>query len=257
MGEGLTMFAPMGVVLQHLQDAKVRGRKLLAVLIDPDFGQDEAALERTVQNACMAKADLLFVGGSLLTSTAFDRCVQRVKELADRPVLLFPGSPAQLSRHADAVLFLSLISGRNPELLIGHHVTAAPSVKALGIEAIPTGYMLVDGGRMTTAHYVSQSSPIPHDKPGIAVATALAGELLGLRTIYMDTGSGAPRTVSPNMIAAVREQVDLPIIVGGGIRDADTARSLCIAGADVLVVGTAFEQDPELIFAMSEAVHAK
>lgn len=250
------MFAPMGAVLQHLQDAKVRGRKLLAVLIDPDFGQDEAALDRTVQNACMAKADLIFVGGSLMTSTSFDQCVQRVKELSDRPVVLFPGSPAQLSGHADAVLFLSLISGRNPELLIGHHVTAAPTVKALGIEAIPTGYMLVDGGHMTTAHYVSQSSPLPYDKPGIAAATAIAGELLGLRTIYMDTGSGAPRTVSPEMIAAVRQQVALPIIVGGGIRDARTARSLCEAGADVLVMGTAFEQDPELIFAMSEAVHA-
>ena len=227
----------------------------MAVLIDPDFGQDEAVLERTVQNACMAKADLLFVGGSLLTSASFDRCVELVKRWSDKPVVLFPGSPAQLSRHADAVLFLSLISGRNPELLIGHHVTAAPTVKALGIEAVPTGYMLVDGGRLTTVSYVSQTVPIPHDKPGIAAATALAGELLGLRTIYLDTGSGAQRTVSPAMIAAVRQAVDLPLIVGGGIRDAATARALCDAGADVLVVGTAFEQDPELIFSMSEAVH--
>ena len=227
----------------------------MAVLIDPDFGQDEAVLERTVQNACMDKADLLFVGGSLLTSASFDRCVELVKRWSDKPVVLFPGSPAQLSRHADAVLFLSLISGRNPELLIGHHVTAAPTVKALGIEAVPTGYMLVDGGRPTTVSYVSQTVPIPHDKPGIAAATALAGELLGLRTIYLDTGSGAQRTVSPAMIAAVRQAVDLPLIVGGGIRDAATARALCDAGADVLVVGTAFEQDPELIFSMSEAVH--
>ena len=245
----------MGVVLEHIEEAKGSQRKLLAVLIDPDFGQDDAVLERTVQNACMAKADLLFVGGSLLTTASFDRCVERVKELSDRPVVLFPGSPAQLSRHADAVLFLSLISGRNPELLIGHHVTAAPSIKALGLEAIPTGYMLVDGGRPTTVSYVSQTVPIPHDKPGIAAATALAGELLGLRTMYMDTGSGAPRTVSPAMIAAVRKAVDVPLIVGGGIRDAATARILCEAGADVLVVGTAFEQDPELIFAMCEAVH--
>ena len=245
----------MGVVLEHIEAAKGSQRKLLAVLIDPDFGQNEAVLERTVQNACMAKADLLFVGGSLLTTASFDRCVERVKSLSDRPVVLFPGSPAQLSRHADAVLFLSLISGRNPELLIGHHVTAAPSIKALGLEAIPTGYMLVDGGRPTTVSYVSQTLPIPHDKPGIAAATALAGELLGLRAIYMDTGSGAQRTVSPAMIAAVRKAVNVPLIVGGGIRDAATARALCEAGADVLVVGTAFEQDPELIFAMSEAVH--
>jgi putative glycerol-1-phosphate prenyltransferase len=257
------MFAAMGPILKQLEDAKVRGKKLLAVLIDPDFGQDEGLLEHTVQNACMAKADLLFVGGSLLTSASFDRCVELVKRWAvtpsgadgDRPVVLFPGSPAQLSAHADAVLFLSLISGRNPELLIGHHVTAAPTVRALGIEAIPTGYMLVDGGKPTTVSYVSQTVPIPHDKPGIAAATAIAGELLGLRTIYMDTGSGAKRTVSPEMIAAVDKSVDLPIIVGGGIRDAATAKALCDAGADVLVVGTAFEQDPELIFTMSEAVH--
>lgn len=243
------------VVLEQLLAAKSSGTKLLAVLIDPDQATDTKQLERTIQNACMAKADLLFVGGSLLMTDAFDACVKRVKELSDRPVVLFPGSPSQLSGHADAVLFLSLISGRNPELLIGHHVTAAPRIKSLGIEAIPTGYMLVDGGRTTTAHYVSQTSPIPHDKPGIAACTALAGELLGLRTIYMDTGSGAKKTVSPDMIAAVRESISCPIIVGGGIRDPETARSLCAAGADVLVVGTAFEQDSELIFAMSEAVH--
>lgn len=249
------MFAAMRTVREHMGQAKVQGRKLLAVLIDPDFGTDEAALERIVQNACMAQADLLFVGGSLLTTAGFDRCVALVKRWSTKPVVLFPGSPSQLSAHADAVLFLSLISGRNAELLIGHHVTAAPTVKALGIEAIPTGYLLVDGGRMTTAHYVSQSSPIPHDKPGIAAATALAGELLGLRAIYLDAGSGAPKSVSPEMIAAVRGAVALPIIVGGGIRNAAQARALCEAGADVLVVGTAIEQDPEVVFAMSAAVH--
>jgi phosphoglycerol geranylgeranyltransferase len=245
----------VGTVLQHIQAAKSSGRKLLAVLIDPDFGQDEAQLERTVQNACMAKADLIFVGGSLLTSASFDRCVALVKQWSTKPVVLFPGSPSQLSRHADAVLFLALISGRNAELLIGHHVTAAPTIKALGIEAIPMGYMLIDGGKPTTVSYVSQTLPIPHNKPGIAAATALAGELLGLRSIYMDTGSGAERTVAPEMIAAVRAAVDLPIIIGGGIRTAEQARQLCEAGADVLVVGTAFEEDPEHIFAMSEAVH--
>ena len=245
----------MGEVLRLIEAAKAKGRTLLAVLIDPDFGQDEARLDRTVQNACMAKADLIFVGGSLLTSATFDRCVALVKQWSDRPVVLFPGSPAQLSKHADAVLFLSLISGRNPELLIGQHVTSAPTIRAMGIEAIPTGYMLIDGGKPTTVSYVSQTLPIPHDKPGIAAATAIAGELLGLRTIYMDTGSGAMHTVSPEMVTAGRKSVDRPIIIGGGIRDAATARALADAGADVLVVGTAFEEDPEQIFAMSEAVH--
>ncbi len=246
----------MGAILDLITTARREGKKLLSVLIDPDFGTDEARLERTVQNACMARADLIFVGGSLLTTSLFDRCVEKVRAISDRPVVLFPGSPAQLSRHADAVLFLSLISGRNPELLIGHHVTAAPTIKALGIEAIPTGYMLVDGGKQTTVSYVSQTVPIPHDKPGIAAATALAGELLGLRTIYMDTGSGADRSVSTEMIAKVRATVDLPIIVGGGIREAAKACELCKAGADVVVVGTAFESDPELIFELSAAVHA-
>lgn len=241
-------------MLQHIRSAKAEGRKLLAVLIDPDFGQDAQRLERTVQNACMAKADLIFVGGSLLTTTAFGTCVELVKRWSSLPVVLFPGSPSQLSQHADAVLFLSLISGRNPELLIGHHVAAAPTIKALGIEAIPTGYMLVDGGKPTTVSYVSQTVPIPYDKLGIAACTALAGELLGLRTIYMDTGSGAERTVSPEMVASVRKAVDLPIIIGGGIRDAKAARALCAAGADVLVVGTAFEEDPERIFSLREAV---
>lgn len=243
------------MVMHLLSQAHTEGRKLLAVLIDPDFGADERRLEQTVQHACMAQADLIFVGGSLLTSAAFNQCVERVKKLSDRPVVLFPGSPVQLSGHADAVLFLSLISGRNPELLIGHHVTAAPSIRALGLEAVPTGYMLVDGGRPTTVSYVSQTFPIPHDKPGIAAATAMAGELLGLRTIYMDTGSGAGRCVAPAMVAAVREQVQLPIIVGGGIRTVEQARALCAAGADVLVVGTAFEEDPEAIFTLCEAVH--
>lgn len=247
----------MGTVLQQLEAAKGSGRKLLAVLIDPDHGGEGQQLEHMVQNACMAKADMLFVGGSLLTSTAFDRCVEQVKAWSTKPVVLFPGSPTQLSGHADAVLFLSLISGRDPQLLIGHHITAAPTVKALGLEAIPTGYMLVDGGRSTTAHYVSQSLPIPHHKPGIAAATALAGELLGLRAIYMDTGSGAERTVSPEMVHAVRRTVGLPIMVGGGIRSAAQARALCEAGADLLVVGTALEEDPEKVFALCEAVHGR
>ena len=245
----------MAGVLEQLERAKSSGRKLLGVLIDPDLGGQAEQLERTVQNACMAKADLLLVGGSLMTTDLFDSVVARVNQLSDRPVLLFPGSATQVSGHADAMLFLSLISGRNAELLIGQHVVAAPAIKALGLEAIPTGYMLVDGGRPTTASYVSQTHPIPHDKPGIAAATALAGELLGLRTMYLDTGSGAQRTVHPSMITAVSKTVNVPLIVGGGIRDAATARALCAAGADVLVVGTAFEQDPELIFALSEAVH--
>jgi putative glycerol-1-phosphate prenyltransferase len=245
----------MAGVLEQLERAKSSGRKLLGVLIDPDLGGHAEQLERTVQNACMAKADLLLVGGSLMTTDLFDGVVARVKQLSDRPVLLFPGSATQVSGHADAMLFLSLISGRNAELLIGQHVVAAPAIRALGLETVPTGYLLVDGGRPTTASYISQTHPIPHDKPGIAAATALAGVLLGLRCIYLDTGSGALRSVDAAMVEAVRKAVDVPLIVGGGIRTREQARTLCEAGADMLVVGTAFEEDPELIFAMSEAVH--
>ncbi|MEZ4757214.1 MAG: geranylgeranylglyceryl/heptaprenylglyceryl phosphate synthase [Flavobacteriales bacterium] len=245
----------MAGVLEQLERAKGSGRKLLGVLIDPDLGGDAALLERTVQNACMAKADLLLVGGSLMTTDRFDAVVGNVRAMSDRPVVLFPGSATQVSGHADAVLFLSLISGRNAELLIGQHVVAAPAIKAMGLESVPTGYILVDGGRPTTASYVSQTHPVPHDKPGIAAATALAGAMLGLRCIYLDTGSGALRAVDPAMVQAVRRSVDLPIIVGGGIRSGEQARILCDAGADMLVVGTAFEQDPELIFTMCEAVH--
>jgi putative glycerol-1-phosphate prenyltransferase len=249
------MFADMARVLEQLEQAKGSGRKMLGVLIDPDQGEAASMLERTVQNACMAKADILLVGGSLLTSDRFDAVVAQVKRLSDRPVVLFPGSATQVSGHADALLFLSLISGRNADLLIGQHVVAAPAIRSLGLETIPTGYLLVDGGRPTTASYISQTHPIPHDKPAIAAPTALAGELLGLRCMYLDTGSGAQRTVDPSMVMAVRKAVKVPLIVGGGIRTRDQVQALCEAGADMLVVGTAFEQDPELIFALSEAVH--
>jgi putative glycerol-1-phosphate prenyltransferase len=245
----------MAGVLEQLERAKGSGRKMLGVLIDPDMSARATLVDRSVQNACMAGADLLLVGGSLMTTDRFDAVVGRVQALSDRPVVLFPGSATQVSGHADAVLFLSLISGRNAELLIGQHVVAAPAIKALGLEAIPTGYMLVDGGRPTTASYVSQTHPIPHDKPAIAAATALAGALLGLRCIYLDTGSGAQRTVAPAMVSAVRQAVDLPLIVGGGIRTREEVIALCEAGADMLVVGTAVEQDPEHIFTLCEAVH--
>ncbi len=246
----------MNSILHFVTEAINERRKLLAVLIDPDTIADPPLLTRTVQNACMAKADLLLVGGSLLHTDAYAQCVKQVSELSDRPVVLFPGSPAQVSPDADAILFLSLISGRNPEFLIGHHVTAAPVVRSMGLEAIPTGYMLIDGGKETTAHYVSQTQPIPFDKDEIAAATAQAGELLGMKFLYLDTGSGANKHVSLSMIDAVKEASALPVIIGGGIRTKEQAQAICRAGADMIVIGTAFEEDPEAIFVMSDAVHA-
>ncbi|MCB9179785.1 MAG: geranylgeranylglyceryl/heptaprenylglyceryl phosphate synthase [Flavobacteriales bacterium] len=241
-------------ILQRLVMARNEGQKLLAVLVDPDIHDRDDLLERTVQNACMARADMVLVGGSLLHTEHYQDAVERVKRTSDRPVVLFPGGSEQVSAHADAILFLSLISGRNPEYLIGHQVASAWRVREAGLEVVPTGYMLVDGGRSTTAHYVSQTAPIPYDKPAIAATTALAGQLLGLGCIYLDTGSGAPKHVPEEMIAAVRATVDLPLIVGGGIRGADQARVVREAGADMVVIGTAFEEDPDRIFALREAL---
>jgi geranylgeranylglyceryl phosphate synthase family protein len=168
-----------------------------------------------------------------------------LKKHLEVPVVIFPGSPSQIDSEADGILLLSLISGRNADLLIGRHVEAAPALKRSGLEVLPTGYLLVDGGSPTTASYVSGTLPIPRNKPEIASATAMAGEMLGLRLMYLDGGSGASGVVPPDVIGAVTESVEVPIFVGGGIRSADDIDTAHDAGADVVVVGTAFEASPE------------
>ncbi len=229
------------------------GEKALAVLIDPDKIKDDSSLQSLMELIHHSKVDFVFIGGSLLIGDNFHACVKKVKALCQLPVILFPGSPSQISEDADGLLLLSLISGRNAELLIGQHVIAAPQLKRSKLEIIPTGYMLVDCGKATTASYVSQTFPLPWNKPEIAAATAIAGEMLGLRTIYLDGGSGAEKPVSIEMVKAVRGSVDVPVIVGGGIRDEDQARSIYAAGADVIVIGTAFEDTPELLFSLSQS----
>lgn len=229
------------------------GKKALAVLIDPDKIKDDSSLQSLMELIHHSKVDFVFIGGSLLIGENFHSCVKKVKALCQLPVILFPGSPSQISEDADAILLLSLISGRNAELLIGQHVIAAPQLKRSKLEIIPTGYMLVDCGKATTASYVSQTFPLPWNKPEIAAATAIAGEMLGLRIIYLDGGSGAEKPVSTEMVKAVRSSVDVPLIVGGGIRDEDQARSIYAAGADVIVIGTAFEEAPELLFSLSQS----
>ncbi len=241
-------------VYQHLQQARRSGRKLMALLIDPDK-LDQPGLQLLVQEAQNGGVDLIFVGGSLLTGDALHSCLEQVRSRCSIPVVLFPGSLLQISEAADALLFLSLISGRNPDLLIGNQVIAAPYLKEMDLEILSTGYMLVESGRPTTASYMSNSQPIPHNKPEIAACTAMAGEMLGLKLIYLDGGSGAVHPVSEKMVAQVRASVDLPIIVGGGIRHPETARSICRAGADVVVVGNATESQPELIPSIAEAIH--
>lgn len=239
-------------LLDRLQAAKRNNKKLFALLVDPDKN-DDRSLKSTAVNASEAGVDLLLVGSSLLLEKGADHCVSLLKSSGPLPVFLFPGSSLQLTDKADGILFLSLISGRNAELLIGQQVVAAPFLRNAGIEVLPTGYLLVDGGTPTSASYMSQTMPIPHDKCDIAAATAIAGELLGMKTIYLDTGSGALRTVSEKMVRKVRASVETPLIVGGGIRSREKVNSLFEAGADMVVVGNSVEQDPALLFELTGA----
>lgn len=240
-------------VLSEIRNAKASNKKLLALLIDPDK-LSEKKLSDLVSKANSSGVDLIFIGGSLLVSDALSTCIKTVKKHTNKPVLLFPGSILQLSPEADAVLFLSLISGRNPDLLIGNHVIAAPYLKQMDLEVISTGYILVDSGQATTASYMSNSNPIPHNKPEIAACTAMAGEMLGLKLIYLDGGSGAKNPISTEMIAAVNQSTEAPIIVGGGIKTIEKAIENCKAGADVIVVGNATESNPNIIGEIALAI---
>lgn len=242
-------------IYQSLQERKQQNKKSFAVLIDPDKVDGEST-GHLVQLALLSKVDYFLVGGSLVISDYLDECVQIIKSSCDIPVILFPGSPSQISRHADALLYLSLISGRNPELLIGQHVVSAAAVKQSGLEIMSTGYMVIDGGAPTTVSYISNASPLPADKNEIAMCTAMAGEMLGMKLIYMDAGSGAKRPVSESMIQKVAGCIDVPLIVGGGITSPEKAYLNCRAGADIIVVGNAIEKDASLIKEMADAIHS-
>ncbi len=240
---------------QHFVKNKQQGQKSLAVLIDPDK-VDNDKMDQLVSLATESKVDYLFVGGSLIISNNLDECIQQIKSSCNIPVVLFPGSPAQISKYADALLYLSLVSGRNAELLIGQHVVSAPFVKKSGLEIMPTGYMVIDGGAPTTVSYISNATPIPSDKNEIALCTAMASEMLGMKLIYMDAGSGAKRSITESMISMVSANIEVPLIVGGGIADPEKAYRNCKAGADVIVIGNAIEKDPLLIKEMATAVHS-
>ena len=231
------------------------GRKAFAVLIDPDkYGRE--SLVPIIAAAQECHTDFILVGGSLLTTDQLEETISTIKALTGIPVILFPGSIMQISGKADALLLLSLISGRNADLLIGKHVVAAPYLKKSGLEILPTGYLLVESGPITTAQYVSGTMPIPRAKDDIAVCTAMAGEMLGLKLIYMDAGSGAELPVSTSMISRVKENISVPLIVGGGIRNAAQAMAACRAGADMIVVGNAIENDSSCLKEIADAVHS-
>ena len=242
-------------IYRSLLDKKIKGQKSFAVLVDPDK-VDEALIDELVGLSVEAKVDYFLVGGSLVISNQLDEVVQQIKKSCNIPTILFPGSPSQISPFADALLYLSVISGRNPELLIGQHVISAPFVKQSGLEIMSTGYMVIDGGAPTTVSYISNTIPIPADKNEIAMCTAMAGEMLGMKLIYMDAGSGARRPIAESMIAKVSACIEVPLVVGGGIMDPEKAYLNCKSGADVIVIGNAIEKDASLIREMSAAIHS-
>jgi putative glycerol-1-phosphate prenyltransferase len=242
-------------IYHSLTERKQQGKKSFAVLVDPDKVNDHN-MEQLVSLSVAAGVDYFLVGGSLVISNYLDECVQAIKQNCNIPVILFPGSPSQVSKYADALLYLSLISGRNAELLIGQHVISAPVVKQSGLEIMSTGYMVIDGGAPTTVSYISNATPIPADKNEIAMCTAMAGEMLGMKLIYMDAGSGAKRPITEGMIEKVAQIINVPLIIGGGIIEPEKAYLNCKAGADVIVVGNAIEKDASLIKEMAAAVHS-
>ena len=221
------------------------GSKSIALLLDPDKAKGKA-LADILKAANESKTDYIFVGGSL-TFNSIDNLINEVKKLCSIPVILFPGNLLQLTLNADIILLLSLISGRNPELLIGNHVLAAPFLKNERDKLVSVGYILINCGNKTSVEYISQTEAIPSDKPDIAVATALAGEMLGLQMIYLEAGSGASKPVPQNIIKAVRDNITIPLAVGGGMKNKHEVEEIFKAGADLIILGNGCEKNPELL----------
>lgn len=241
-------------ILNQFISNKEKGLKSFAVLIDPDKIDNPSCIH-LINMSIESKVDFFFVGGSLITGNTMGQTIKCLKTNSSIPIILFPGSNLHIDMSADAILFLSLISGRNPDLLIGQHVIAAPVLKKSRLEILPTGYILVESGKQTTVSYISNTMPVPYDKPEVAACTAMAGEMLGLKLIYLDAGSGAQKPISSRMIAAVKKSVDVPIIVGGGIRSAGEAMEAIKAGADVIVIGNGIEKNPSLLTEVSEKIN--
>ncbi|MGF1636366.1 MAG: geranylgeranylglyceryl/heptaprenylglyceryl phosphate synthase [Cyclobacteriaceae bacterium] len=240
-------------ILQNLNHNIRRGKKALAVLLDPDKIPQGADFESLIFSCIEQQVDFIFAGGSLISSGQLEDLVDRVKAHTSIPVILFPGSNLHICKKADAILFLSLISGRNPDFLIGQHISAAPILRKSELEILPTGYLIIESGTATTVSYMSNTMPIPREKSDIAVCTAMAGEMLGLKMLYLDAGSGAKYPVPGTMIEAVKKSIGIPLIVGGGIKDSVAAFKAYEAGADVLVIGNGIEKNPDTLKQVAEA----
>jgi phosphoglycerol geranylgeranyltransferase len=243
-------------IIEILNERHRIGKKSIAVLIDPDKAEDASRLTHLINLGTENCIDFFLVGGSLITTPNLSEVINIIKEnVSSVPVILFPGNAQQVDPSADGILFLSLISGRNPDFLIGQHVQAATILKSYKMEVLSTGYMLINSGRLSSAAYISNTTPIPEDKYALAASTAMAGEMLGMKLIYLDAGSGAEREISARMINSVRKNINIPLIVGGGINTPEKAQTALEAGADMIVIGNALEKDPELLTEISNCVY--
>ncbi|MCS6989014.1 MAG: geranylgeranylglyceryl/heptaprenylglyceryl phosphate synthase [Chloroherpetonaceae bacterium] len=234
-------------LLAHISEPLLEKRAGFLLLIDPDK-RDEPSLLKLAEDATAFGATAILIGGSTMLSNRLDEYIRRIKSVSHLPVIIFPGSVVQVSREADAILYLSLVSGRNPEYLIGHHVIAAPLIQQLELEPISTAYLLIESGRKTAVEFMSNSSPIPRHKPEIAAAHALAAEYLGMKLVYLEAGSGADYSVPEEMISLVSKTISVPLVVGGGIRTPDDVRRKAQAGANFIVVGNAFERRHDRVY---------
>ena len=233
------------MIAQFINQQIKQDKKTFALLIDPDHNNDQSLID-TTKLADKSNVDLILVGGSILHNS-IEHTVELIKKNTNIPVVLFPGNILQITNKADGIMLLSLISGRNPDLLIGNHVIAASSIKKSNLEVLPTGYMLVEGGKITSVEYMSNTKPIPSDKPDIAISTAMAGEMLGLKYIYLEAGSGATKKTTTQIIERVKNNISIPLIVGGGLRTTTDIKQAINSGADIIVVGTAVEENPLIL----------
>ena len=241
-------------IIEQLESIIGQYRAGYLVLVDPDRIKLKE-IPSFAQRAQSAGVDGVLLGGSFLTND-LSIIAETLKKSTDLPIILFPGSAMQVTPHADAILFMSLLSGRNANYLIGEQVKAAPMIQRVGLETISTGYILIDGGQQTAVSFISNTTPIPNDKAEIAWAHALAAQYLGMKLIYLEAGSGAKKPVPDQIIHSVRKQVTVPIIVGGGIRSPEVARKKVAAGAQFVVTGNVIEQDPSLMAAFADAIHS-